>query len=73
MNKDWLFRLLFPNQYSQIKHINELLKISDSPDFRLTAPDGTCFKDLFVYLKTNAQGSAIECNWVEVPSNVEVR
>jgi len=69
--RDWLFRLLFPKQYEQIKCINELLKVSSSPDCRVSAPDGVCFKDISVYLITNAQGSVINCKWIEIPCEVE--
>jgi len=65
--RDWLFRSLFPSQYEQIKCINELFKVSNRPDFEVHAPDGVCFKDIKVYLVTDAQGCAINCQWVEIP------
>ena len=65
--RDWLFRLLFPSQWRQLKHLNELLKVGKNPDFVLSAPDGICFKDIRVYLVTNAPGETINSQWMEIP------
>ena len=68
MKRDFLFKLLFPKQYEEIKRLSDLLKLNDNPDFRLSAPDGMAFKDICVYLATNSEGSAINCQWVEIPT-----
>jgi hypothetical protein len=65
--RDWIFKLLFPKQYKQINHISDLLHINFAPDFHLTAPKDVCFKDIYVYLVTDTQGNAINCEWSEVP------
>ena len=61
--RDWLFRLLFPRQYEQIKHLSTFLKVSSNPNFQLNAPDGVCFKDIYVCL----EGHTINAEWVEIP------
>ena len=68
---DWLFRLLFPNQYKQIKHITGLFNKSGSPDCVVSAPDGVCLKNILVYLVTDGQSSTMKCEWIETPCQSE--
>ena len=61
--RNWLFKLLFPEQYRKLQLIRE-----GSPDFVLTAPEGKSFQLLNVYLVTNAHGQTINCAWTEYPA-----
>ena len=65
--RDRLFRLLFPMQYNQIKRINELLVLHNSPDFALHTPEGVYLRDVHVYVTTDSEHSSVSCQWLEVP------
>lgn len=66
--RDRLFKLLFPRQYELIQRMNGLFKLSRSPDFALSTPEGTYLKDVHIYLMTDAQDDlSLKCMWFEVP------